>query len=129
MPSAEARRKRSASKKAQLRAGVSVNDVAASFQAALVETLVEKTARAAQAYDVTEVMMAGGVSANQALRQALRHETNLPVRYPPLNLCTDNGAMIAAAGFFRYQSGQRDDWTLEVLPMWPLTDDTYATET
>jgi len=122
MPSAEARRQRSAEKKAQLRAGVSVNDVAASFQAALVDTLVEKTARAAKAYEVTEVMIAGGVSANQALRQAMRRETDLPVRYPPLNLCTDNGAMIAAAGHFRFIAGQRDDWDMEVQAMWPLTD-------
>jgi N6-L-threonylcarbamoyladenine synthase len=121
MPSAEARRQRGAEKKAQLRAGVSVNDVAASFQAALVDTLVEKTARAAKEFDVTEIMMAGGVSANQALRQAMRKEADLPVRYPPLNLCTDNAAMIAAAGYFRYQAGERGDWDMEVQAMWPLT--------
>ncbi|MAS37070.1 MAG: tRNA (adenosine(37)-N6)-threonylcarbamoyltransferase complex transferase subunit TsaD [Anaerolineaceae bacterium] len=126
MPSAEARRQRGAEKKAQLRDGVSVGDVAASFQAALVDALVEKTTRAAKTYNVTEIMLAGGVSANQALRQALRREADLPVRYPPLNLCTDNGAMIAAAGFHRYQAGQRDEWDMEVQPMWPLTYDTYA---
>lgn len=121
MPSAEARRQRGAEKKAQLRAGVSVNDVAASFQAALVDTLVEKTVRAAREFDVTEIMMAGGVSANQALRQAMRKESDLPVRYPPLNLCTDNAAMIAAAGYYRYQAGERGDWDMEVQAMWPLT--------
>jgi N6-L-threonylcarbamoyladenine synthase len=121
MPSAEARRQRGAEKKAQLRAGVSINDVAASFQAALVDTLVEKTARAAKAHDVTEIMMAGGVSANQALRQSLRREADLPVRYPPLNLCTDNAAMIATAGYYRFQAGQRDGWDMEVQAMWPLT--------
>ena len=121
MPSAEARRQRGAEKKAQLRAGVSVNDVAASFQAALVETLVEKTVRAAREFDVTEIMMAGGVSANQALRQFMRKESDLPVRYPPLNLCTDNAAMIAAAGYYRYQVGERAGWDMEVQAMWPLT--------
>lgn len=126
MPSAEARRSRGAEKKAQLRSGISVSDVAASFQAALVDTLVEKTIRAAEAYAVTEILMAGGVSANQALRQALREEANLPVRYPPLNLCTDNGAMIAAAGHYRLLSGLESDLDMEVIPMWPLTSDTYA---
>jgi N6-L-threonylcarbamoyladenine synthase len=121
MPSAEARRQRGAEKKAQLRAGVSVNDVAASFQAALVDTLVEKTVRAAREFEVTEIMMAGGVSANQALRQAMRKESDLPVRYPPLNLCTDNAAMIAAAGYYRYQAGERAGWDMEVQAMWPLT--------
>ena len=125
MPSANARRQRGAEKKAQLRNGVSVNDVAASFQAALVESLVEKTARAAKAYGVTEVLLAGGVSANQTLRQAMRKATDLPVRYPPLNLCTDNGAMIAAAGFRRFMDGLRDDWDMEAVSIWPLTNDAY----
>lgn len=121
--SAEARntRKRSADKNPKLRADVSINDVSASFQEALVEILVEKTARAAKNHDVKEIFMAGGVSANQRLRAEMRKQTDLPVRYPPLNLCTDNGAMIAAAGYFRYLAGQRDDLDLDVLPMFPLT--------
>lgn len=129
-PSAEvrAKRKRRAEKKAQLRADVSVNDVAASFQQAVADILVEKTVRAAKAFNVTEIFLAGGVSANQLLRQKLRMESELPVRYPPLNLCTDNGAMIAAAAHYRYLSGQRDDLTLDVTPMWPLTRDAFATD-
>jgi N6-L-threonylcarbamoyladenine synthase len=87
--------------------------------------LVAKTARAALDSRVTEVMIAGGVSANQALRQAMRKETDLPVRYPPLSLCTDNGAMIAAAGHYRYLAGLRNDLSLEVLPMWPLSSEAY----
>jgi N6-L-threonylcarbamoyladenine synthase len=109
------RQRRGADKKAQLRNGISVNDIAASFQAALVDSLVEKTARAAKAYNVNEVFLAGGVSANQYLRQAMRRETELPVRYPPLNLCTDNGVMIAAAGYFRYVAGLRDDLDIEAI--------------
>ncbi len=108
-----------------LRADVSVKDVAASFQKALVGTLVEKTARAAKEYKATEILMAGGVSANQALRQAMRAQTELPVRYPPLNLCTDNAAMIAAAGCFRYEAGLRDDLDMDVKPMWALNSKTY----
>lgn len=127
--SAEARtsRKRGGEKMPRLRSDISVNDVAASFQEALVDILVEKTARAAKEFKATEILIAGGVSANQALRQKMRKETELPVRYPPLNLCTDNGAMIAAAAHFRYENGLRSDLDLDVLPMWPLRSDAYAT--
>lgn len=110
----------------RLRADISINDVAASFQDALVSALVEKTARAAKAYQVTEVLLAGGVSANQALRQRMRAEAGLPVRYPPLNLCTDNAAMIAAAGHYRSLSGLRHGLDMDVKPMWPLTSETYT---
>lgn len=127
MPSAEARKRgRGAEKQAILRSDVSVNDAAASFQKALVNALVDKTARAAKQYGVTEVLIAGGVSANTALRQAMRQATDLPVRYPPLNLCTDNAAMIAAAGYYRYQAGLRDDLDMDVKPMWPLNSETYS---
>lgn len=125
--SAEARtsRKRSAEHAPKLRSDISVSDVAASFQTALVEILVEKTARAAKAHGVKEIFLSGGVSANQALRAAMRKETELPVRYPPLNLCTDNGAMIAAAGFYRFEAGLRSDLDMDVRAMWPLSSTTY----
>jgi N6-L-threonylcarbamoyladenine synthase len=127
MPSAAARRReRGAEKHAILRADISINDAAAAFQKALVAALVEKTARAAKQYEVTEVLMAGGVSANTALRQAMRAATELPVRYPPLNLCTDNAAMIAAAGYYRFKAGLRSDLNMDVQPMWPLTSDAYS---
>jgi N6-L-threonylcarbamoyladenine synthase len=129
-PSAQSRNSRSVDKMSQLRSDVSINDVAASFQAALVDTLVEKTARAAKAYHVSEIFIAGGVSANQQLRQQMRRETDLPVRYPPLNLCTDNAAMIAAAAYYRYGEAITDgtletDYTIDVTAMWPLTEHTY----
>lgn len=109
----------------QLRDDVSVPDVAASFQAAVVDVLVEKTLRAAKEYAVSEVWIAGGVSANRALRDAMTTaSTDRPVRYPPLKLCVDNGAMIAAAGYFRYAQGFRDDLALDIRPMWPLTTTT-----
>ena len=120
------RRKRGAEKRAQLRADVSVNDIAASFQEAVTDILVEKTVRAAQEFGATEIFMAGGVSANQMLRQKMRKESDLPVRYPPLNLCTDNAAMIASAAHYRYQEGYRSDLNLEVRTMWQLNDATYV---
>ncbi len=125
--SSEARssRKRSADKTPKLRSDVSINDIAASFQEALVDILVEKTARAAKAHQVTEIFIAGGVSANSRLRSEMRRQTDLPVRYPPLNLCTDNAAMIASAGYFRYQAGLRDDLDMDVVPVWALTTDAY----
>lgn len=123
---ARSKRKRGSEKRAQLRTDVSVNDVAASFQEAVTDVLVEKTSRAAQEYGATEIFLAGGVSANQMLRQKMRKETELPVRYPPLNLCTDNGAMIAAAAYWRYQEGYRSDLDLDVRTMWALSNTTYT---
>jgi N6-L-threonylcarbamoyladenine synthase len=119
------KRKRGAEKRARLRSDVSVNDVSASFQDAVTDILVEKTVRAAQEYGATEIFIAGGVSANQMLRQKMSKQSNLPVRYPPLNLCTDNGAMIAAVAHFRYQDGYRSDLDLSVRTMWSLSNKTY----
>lgn len=103
-----------------LRPDVVVADVAASFQAVAVDMLVEKTVRAAQAYDARAILIAGGVSANSLLRQEMRRRSALPVYYPPLWLCTDNAAMIAAAAQYRFRAGQRDNLALDVLPMLPL---------
>jgi N6-L-threonylcarbamoyladenine synthase len=125
-PNSAAPRTKGAEKRSQLRADVSVSDVAASFQAALVDTLVEKAGRAADEYAVTEILMAGGVSANTYLRQQMRSRTERPVRYPPLNLCTDNGAMIAAAGYYRFEEGLRSDLSFDVVPMWRLSMNTYG---
>jgi N6-L-threonylcarbamoyladenine synthase len=93
-----------------------VNDMAASFQAAVVDALTEKTERAAKAYGVTAVHLAGGVSANSALRQAMTDRINLPVRIPPLALCTDNAAMIGAAAHWQYVNGRRSPLDLDVIP-------------
>jgi len=121
-----AHRRRGAEKRAQLRADVWVNDVAASFQQAVTDVLVEKTVRAADAYEATEIFLCGGVSANQMLRQKMRSQTELPLRYPPLSLCTDNAAMIAAAAHFRFLEGHRSPLHLEARAMWPLSEQTYA---
>ena len=79
-------------------------DLAASIEAAIVEVLVEKTILAAQKYKVKQIMIAGGVAANRKLKKSLESRVKslgIKLYVPPANLCTDNGAMIAAAGFFQ----------------------------
>ncbi len=99
---------------------VPVADLAASFQAAVVDVLVGKTVRAAEETGAREILVAGGVSANAALRAEMIRRAGRPVRVPPLSLCTDNAAMIAAAGYFRFAHGQRDTLDFDVRPTWPL---------
>ena len=99
------KRQRGAEKRAKLREDVKVNDAAAAFQDAATDALVRNTIIAARHWRCKEIFLSGGVSANQMLRQKLRAATDLPLRYPPLNLCTDNAAMIAAAAFFRFREG------------------------
>jgi N6-L-threonylcarbamoyladenine synthase len=93
-----------------------VADLAASFQQAVVDVLVEKTAAAASAYEVTAVHMAGGVSANSELRRHMVASVRVPVRYPPPLLCTDNAAMIAAAAHWRFLAGERTGLDMDVMP-------------
>lgn len=93
-----------------------VADLAASFQAAVVDVLVTKTERAAAAYGVTAVHLAGGVSANSALRETMRRSLSIPVRYPNPILCTDNAAMIGAAAHWHFISGKKDSLDLDVIP-------------
>ncbi len=104
------------SKKYQNKDNMPVNDIAASFQTAVVDVLVTKTARAAHAYGVTAVHIAGGVSANSALREAMSAQLDIPVRYPPTELCTDNAAMIGAAAHQHFINGRRDSLDLDVIP-------------
>jgi N6-L-threonylcarbamoyladenine synthase len=96
-------------------------DLAASFQAAVVDVLFKKTIQAANEHRAAAVLVAGGVAANHALRSAFKSQAEFPVHIPPLSLCTDNAAMIAAAGYYRYSSGQVASLDLDVAPTWPLS--------
>jgi N6-L-threonylcarbamoyladenine synthase len=98
-----------------------VPDLAASFQAAVVDALVSKTLAAAREFGVKEIVVAGGVSANRELRQAFKSQTEFPVHIPRLSLCTDNAAMIGAAGYFRYAHGHVSGMDVDVQPNWPLS--------
>ncbi|WP_137625222.1 tRNA (adenosine(37)-N6)-threonylcarbamoyltransferase complex transferase subunit TsaD [Lactiplantibacillus pingfangensis] len=97
------------------------NDLAASFQASVVDVLTAKTMRVLAEYPVKQLILAGGVAANHGLRERLQAE--LPGKFPktelvlaPLNLCGDNGAMIGAAGYIQYQHHQFGDATLNADP-------------
>jgi len=102
------------------RPGLPIADLAASFQASVVDVLVTKALSAAEEFEAKQVLVAGGVSANRALREAFRERSSLPVRVPPLALCTDNAAMIGAVGHRRFLAGQRDALDIDVLPTWPI---------
>lgn len=101
---------------------VPVSDMAASFQMAVVDALMTKTMKAAEHFKAKNIVVAGGVSANKALRDSITMRASVPVFIPPLNLCTDNAAMIAGAGYFRYSVGQRDSMDMDVLPNWPFSE-------
>ncbi|WP_182201536.1 tRNA (adenosine(37)-N6)-threonylcarbamoyltransferase complex transferase subunit TsaD [Paraliobacillus salinarum] len=94
-------------------------NIAASFQASVVDVLTEKTYQAAKEYGVKQVVLAGGVAANKGLRQRLTQkfsDANISLSIPPLWLCTDNAAMIAAAGSIAYEQGHRAAWDLNANP-------------
>lgn len=94
-------------------------DVAASFQASVIDVLTEKTYKASQQYNVKQVIVAGGVAANKGLRQSLEERftsTQIPLLIPPFHLCTDNAAMIAAAGSLLYEKRQFSSWELNANP-------------
>ena len=96
-----------------------VPDLAASFQQAVVDMLVVKTLEAAHSLPVKTVLVAGGVAANTLLRESFLARSPLPVLIPPLSLCTDNAAMVAACGYFRLGRGERAPRDLDIAPSLP----------
>lgn len=100
-------------------------DIAASFQEALVDTLVKKSVKALKQTGLKQLVIAGGVSANTRLRQRLEADLSkirAQVYYAEPALCTDNGAMIAFAGYQRLKSGQQDGLSVTTTPRWPMTE-------
>ncbi|TGE33721.1 tRNA (adenosine(37)-N6)-threonylcarbamoyltransferase complex transferase subunit TsaD [Desulfosporosinus sp. Sb-LF] len=103
---------------------LSVPDLAASFQQSVVDVLVRKTLMAIQQTGVKTLLLAGGVAANRLLRETLDYELSqrsIRLVYPPPIFCTDNGAMIAIAGYYHYLAGDFAPWTLNAVPGLNLT--------
>jgi N6-L-threonylcarbamoyladenine synthase len=101
-------------------------DIAASFVAAITEVITEKCIAALKTHEQQHLIVAGGVGANVQLREHLNHACELigaKVHYPPLHLCTDNGAMIAFAGAMRLAQNPSlatSSRSFDVRPRWPL---------
>ena len=100
---------------------VNLPDLTASFQAAVIEVLVEKTICAARDHGAATVLLAGGVAANSLLRRNMGERLaqelpGTPLRFPPRELCTDNAAMIAAAAYPLYQAGRFASLDLNAVP-------------
>ena len=105
--------------------GVALNDVAASFQAAVAEQLLRKVRRVLEGTEVKGVALAGGVAANSALRAGmseLAQSFGVPAYLPTLKMCTDNAAMIGAAGLYRFATNGASPFDLSARPNWPLAD-------
>lgn len=98
---------------------ISKEDVCASFQRAVFDVLIYKTKRLMQEKNLDKLVVAGGVSANNTLKneiEKMAKENNYKTYFPKKILCTDNAAMIASSGYFEYLDGTRDDFSLNVLP-------------
>lgn len=100
-----------------------IPDVAASYQEAIVDVLVDKTIKAARENGINTIVVCGGVAANSRLREKFTEETssrNIELFIPPMILCTDNAAMIAARGEIMLKNGQNDSLALNAVSRWPL---------
>lgn len=100
-------------------------DVAASFQRTVVETLVERAMLAVEETGMKKIALAGGVASNSKLREKFKEECEkrgIDFHYPSPELCTDNAVMIGSAAYFEYKNGTRDEWDLNAIPNLKLGD-------
>lgn len=98
---------------------VKSEDIAASFQKAVIDSLCDHAARAIDEYGMDKFAIAGGVASNQTLRAAMEDmcaKKGVKFYHPSPILCTDNAAMIGAAGYYEYMAGRRDGWDLNAIP-------------
>lgn len=101
--------------------GIEINtaDIAASFQASIIEVLVGRAVQAAKEYKLDKLAIAGGVASNAGLRQAMRQacqQEGISFYYPSPIYCTDNAGMIGVAAYYEYQKGTRHGWDLNAVP-------------
>lgn len=107
--------------------GVLRANIAASFQRTAIETLVDKTMMAYRDFTPASVVIAGGVAANQELRRQLKEALPIPINYAPMNLCTDNAAMIATLAYYMAQHVEPSDpLSLEAIPSLSMTKTAWA---
>ncbi len=102
-----------------------VADIAASFEQAVIDTLITKSLRALSVTGMSQLVIAGGVGANLKLRESLStlgEKQGFKVYYPRPLFCTDNGAMIAYAGCMRLLAGENEDYKINVRARWPMTE-------
>ena len=100
-------------------------NIAASFQESITEVLIFKTLKAMNSLNLNQIVVSGGVGANKQLREKLTkssQENNFKLFFPSLEFCTDNGAMIALAGYLRYALSEKKDYRFTVMPRWRLTE-------
>ena len=102
-----------------------IRELAAAFQESVVDVLSTKLVEMASKYKANGLVLGGGVTANARLRKEITKRSHLPVIIPPPILCTDNGAMIAACGYFQYERGAQTPMNIDVNPGLPLG---YPTE-
>jgi N6-L-threonylcarbamoyladenine synthase len=100
-------------------------NIAASFQESITEVLIYKTIKAMDSLNLNQIVVSGGVGANKQLREKLTNSSqknNFQLFFPSLEFCTDNGAMIALAGYLRHSLSEKKDYRFTVMPRWRLTE-------
>ncbi len=107
---------------------IPVSDILASFQQAVTDVLVGKTIKAALKFKTKQIVLAGGVAANSSLRREIKEKANLlniKVFYPSISLCTDNAAMVASAGYYKFKENKKSSLNLDAVSRLPLERKDY----